>query len=416
MPSRPATSTLRDTRTAAHELAERLERSVGPHAPAALLLVASFHHRAALPEAFDLLRATLRPEAAVAITAVGVIGEGRLYEGVPAMAALLLDEPGLEASAVRIAPDDGPPATWDERRRAFLLSGGLQRGEEPPSEVLTLLWADPFSSDPPGLAAIGGTGLVHGGVLSGSSQAGGNLLITARRHERAEVSAEGAAGLALRNARAAPISAPGARPVGSSVIVTASDGTRLLGLGGRPAIEVLREVLEASGDLESLEGDAPMGGLAIGIAIDEHRPDGREPTCRLRPLTGFVRPSGASNRDSPPALRLAEPIRPGRTVRFFMRDPEWAAETFRTRLLERGMDLQTAPAAVSAVSTARAFESSATTIDDRDEASRPRPLEFGGPCGVGIRTAGEFVQLGGRAEIDTLAASVLCFEGPPSLA
>lgn len=415
MPSLAATSTLHDTRTAAHDLAERLEAARGSDSPAALLLVASFHHRAALPEAFEMLRATLDPCAAVAVTAVGVVGEGRLHEGVPAMAALLIDEPGLEAAAVRITPDDGPPSMWSDGRRAEMLTGGLATSDDEIHGIQTMLWADPFSSDPPGLAVRGGQCLVHGGVLSGSSQAGGNTLIAATRGRTTKVSSEGAVGLALRGARASAISAPGARPVGPSAIVTSADGTRLLGLGGRPALEVLRDALESSGETGSLEGDAPMGGLAIGIAIDEHRPDGEEPICRLRPLTGVLRPPAGAATALPPGLRLAEPVRPGRTVRFHLRDPQWAKATFDRMLEDRGLDLATSPAVVVAVSTAREFASMQEPPDTSpDELERAR-TEFGGPSGVGLRTAGEFVVLGGHAEIDTLAASVFAFEGPPTL-
>jgi len=406
MPSRAATSTLHDTRTAAHELADRLEAALGPGPPAGLLVVASFHHRAALPEAFELLRGTLRPHAAVAVTTVGVVGEGCLHEGVPAMAALLLDDPGLEAAAVRITPDDGPPATWSDERRTALLGGGLAAGFQ------TMLWADPFSSDPPGLAAVGAGVLVHGGVLSGSSQAGGNTLIAAASMQAPSISPEGAVGLAFRGVGATAISGPGARPIGPPAIVTAADGSRLLGLGGRPALEVLREALESSGELGSLEDEAPMGGLAIGVAIEEHRPDGHPPICRLRPLTGIVglRRNGAEG--GMPALRLAEPIRPGRTVRFFLRDAAWAAKTFSERLRAHRIDLDAHPAVVVAVSTARELEP--TRTDGTGIREHPLP-ELGGAGGVGLRTAGEFVQLGGRSDLDTLSASTLCFDGPPAL-
>lgn len=410
MPSLAATSLLHDTRTAAHDLADRLERPERSESPAALLVVASFHHRAALPEAFELLRGTIRPEAAVAITAAGVIGNGRLLEGMPAMAATILDEPDLDARTIRITPDDGPPSTWSQARREMILAGGLPISDPEVDGVKSLLWVDPFSSDPPGLAAAGVDRLVHGGVLSGSSQAGGNLLISGRLGEASVVSSEGAVGLAVRTARATAVGCPGARPIGRSCIVTAADGTRLLGLGGRPVLEVLREALESSGDIETLEGDAPMGGIAIGIAVDEFRPDGGEPICRLRPLTGVVRSSKNSDGSSPPGLRLAEPIRPGRTVRFHRRDPEWAAATCRDRLRQGGVDLDTSPAVLVAISTAREL------AEDEGEGTGVSPdPALGGPMGVGLRTAGEFVSLGGRTEIDTLSASLFALDAPPSL-
>jgi len=411
MPSRHATSLLHDTRTAGYELLDRLEgaRADAAGSPAAVLLVASYHHRAALPEAFELMRASLRPQAAVGVTAVGVVGGGRLHEGIPSMAAMVLDEPGLSARSVRVVPEEGPPATWSIARRRRLLAGE-EAPEATNEEVRTLLWADPFSSDPPGLAAAGEGMLVHGGVLSGSSQAGGNLLLSASMDREAIVSAEGAVGLALRGGHPKVVAAPGARPIGPTFVVTASDGVRLLGLGGRPVLEVLREVLESTGDPEILERQAPMGGLAIGIVVDEQRPDGTVPTCRLRPLTGISRGTGTES----PALRLAEPIRPGRTVRFHLRDRRWAGETLRDRLRGTGTDLAAASAAIVAVSTARDLERpDGAALGDGESASDP---QWGGPTGVGLRTAGEFVTLAGRSEIDTLAASMLVFEGPPSLA
>jgi small ligand-binding sensory domain FIST len=417
MPSRVAVSTLHDTRTAAHELADRLEAARGPDLSTAMLLVASFHHRAALPEAFDLLRGTYRPQAAVAVTTVGVVGGGRLHEGMPALAILLLDEPGLEAAAIAITPDLGPPAAWSATRCGEVFGGGLETGFEDDSgprrssRVRTVLWADPFSSDPPGLAAAGAGRLVHGGVLSGSSQAGGNTLISATLDQPARVAAEGAVGLALRGARATAIAQSGARPIGRSHVVTAADGSRLIGLGGRPVLDVLRETLESTGEAPPLDAEAPMGGLAIGIAVDEHRPDGRDPICRLRPMTGIAPPPRGSPPGTPPGLRLAEPIRPGRTVRFHLRDARWASEALQSRLDEQAIDLATAPAALVAISAAREI---ADPLGG--DAEGVHPAEFGGAMGIGLRTAGEFVDLGGHSELDTLSTSTLVFEGPPSLA
>ena len=197
--------------------------------------------------------------AIIGCTAEGVIGGRRELEGTPALSVWAASLPGVDVRpfALRVLQlDDGfGIAGWP----AF----------EPEERASVLLLADPFTFpadsflerlnlEQPGLPVVGG-------MVSGAQEPGRHRLLSGT-----EVLDGGAAGVALVgpvDIRA--VVSQGCRPVGSPFAVTRGEGNIVHELGGRPAVDRLRQMLAGLDrhEQELLRG----GGLQVGQVIDEHK-------------------------------------------------------------------------------------------------------------------------------------------------
>lgn len=334
-----AFSRLADTRTAALEVAERIEASgIGPGS--VVIAFASFHHAAAFPEAVGVLRQTLAPAAFLGTTAAAVVAADEEVEGRPAIAVLAIRVPGVEARPIRIALDDGPLERWspDAIRHRF----GFASDGSPPRAVL--LYADPFGMPAAGaLAALaslrprGPAIPVFGGIASGSSQIGGNLFAVNEHLDRT-----GIVGLAFHGGlEFRSLLSTAGRGIGRPLVITASQGPVVRRLGGLTALEAAQEACSL---LDDRERACLQEGLLLGIAAEESGDGPGRNDYLLRPIAAAHPGRGE--------LVLPEPVRPGRLVRFHLRDARTATED-----LELALDAaQLGPrplAAIAAVSTAR---------------------------------------------------------------
>jgi len=98
-----------DTRTAATELAYDLHDAIRPGCDL-VVVFASYHHRAALPEAVETIRQTLTPRHSMAVTTEGVLGVDRELEGKVGMAAVALRLPGVKLWPWLSTPQDPIPS------------------------------------------------------------------------------------------------------------------------------------------------------------------------------------------------------------------------------------------------------------------------------------------------------------------
>ena len=103
--------------------------------------------------------------------------------------------------------------------------------------------------------------------------------------------------------------------------MTGSDGNLLLSLGGRPALERLREVLDAADDQTR---DRLRRGLHVGLVIDEHREAYESGDFLVRAVLGADRSSGA--------VAIGDRAAIGTTVQFQVRDADAATADLRGRL------------------------------------------------------------------------------------
>ena len=394
-----ASSRLSDTRTAALEVSERIHATgLGPGC--VLMVFASFHHAAAFPQAVGLLRQNLAPSSLLASTAAAVLAADEEVEGHPCLAALALQLPGVETRPIRISLDDGPLERWAPE--AVQTRFGFADDGSPPRGIV--LFADPFGMPAAGaltvlsrLHPLGPAIPVFGGIASGSSQIGGNLYAVNEHLERS-----GIVGLAFHGAVGfSTLRSNAGRAFGRPLVVTAAQGPVVRRLGGMTALEAAQE---ACSTLDERAQKCLKSGLLLGIAADESGDGPGRNDYLLRPIAAAHPGRGE--------LVLPEPVRPGRLVRFHLRDPQSATED-----LELALDAaQLGPrplAALATISTARGFGFFGSPSHDASRIFRrlgPLPL-------VGCLTQGEFApgRLASHPHGHSVSVALLHAVGPESL-
>jgi small ligand-binding sensory domain FIST len=152
---------------------------------------------------------------------------------------------------------------------------------------------------------------IIGGLASASTRPRGNALIlgdTVRRKGLVGVSLSGPI-------RVDALVSQGCRAFGPNLVITRGQGQLIEQLGGRPALEVLHEAVEALGP-----GDrALLGkGLFLGRVVNEYKDRFGRDDYLIRPVVGVMKDDRA--------LAVGEHVRVGQTVRFHLRDARTAAE------------------------------------------------------------------------------------------
>jgi small ligand-binding sensory domain FIST len=315
-----ATSEHHDTRTAADELATAMHDAMEARSPDLIILMATFHHAAALPEACNDLRRMLIPGHLLAATAESVLGDDRELEGVAGMSVLAMrfrsEHRRIRLSPWRTSPWDPVPLSQPDALAARIDAASDTR--------CVLVLADPFSTPSTRmLPAIGGClGGSHflpvtGGLLSGASQPSCNRLILDDVVQDA-----GAIGLTISgDLQVDTVVSQGCRPVGPPIVVTSCDGNVLTGLGGRPALDTVHDVLS---ELPDQERELLSRGLLIGRALDAGKK-------RLGRGDFVVRNVLGVDKDKK-AIAVSELPRVGQTIQLHLRDAQAAHEDLQLLL------------------------------------------------------------------------------------
>jgi small ligand-binding sensory domain FIST len=333
--------------------------------------------------------------AIVGALAPGVMGDAR------AVGPLLGGEPAVAVWAARLPGVRVRPFHLRAQREADAIAvGGLP--EPWPDDKAVLLFADPFSFPADGFVersndAVPGLPFV-GGLVPGPGGAG-----TARLIQGGRTRSEGAVGVMLGGAVEAAIAvSQGCRPIGPPMTVTAADGNVLLSLAGQPALERLREVLDALGPDER---DAVGTGLHLGLAMDEYADHHEQGDFLIRGVLG-AEPERA-------AVAVGDLIEVGRTVRFQLRDAASATRELDSVLSacrdRPGYDVIGGALVVS--------------CNGRAAGLFPQPLGashdilavragLGTNAVAGFFGAGEIGPVGGRNHLHGYTASVLAFAEP----
>lgn len=304
-----------DTRTAATELAAELAEQLDGSADL-VLLFASFHHRNGLPAASELVRNTLGCGAILAATAESVLGVDVERVGLAGLSAIALRLPGVSVHTFRLEPDDTVlREDQPEVTRALI-------GYRDDVRALMVL-ADPFSTPLPHILPLlescgdGAAIPIGGGVASGASQPGQNMLVQdnfASPHGMVGVSLSGPVVVDF-------VVSQGCRPIGEPLVVTRVEGNTLRELAGRPAMEVVRDMAE---DLDDHEKSLLARGLFIGVVIDEYKERFGRGDFLIRNALGFDHKTGA--------LAIADVVPVGRTVQLHVRDADTADEDLQLLL------------------------------------------------------------------------------------
>lgn len=306
------------------DVADRL----GPGPVSLALAFLTPHFAARYSHLHELLGRSLGPEALIGCSAGGVIGGGEEAEHTPAVTLVAACLPDVRITPFRVGgslPDlDGPPEAWER-----LI--GARAADEPQFVLL----ADPFSGRPEALLA----GLDYafpdsskvGGLASGGTSPGSVALFLGEK-----IFTDGVVGVALSgDVTVDTVVAQGCRPVGPLLQVTACRGNFLHELDGRPALEVLREILT-----ELDERDRRLAGTAlfVGFLMDEFREEPQTGDFLVRNLMGVDPNHGA--------IAVGENLQQGMRVQFHLRDAATSAEDLHALLLgyEKGLPPNTSPA------------------------------------------------------------------------
>jgi small ligand-binding sensory domain FIST len=190
-----------------------------------------------------------------------------------------------------------------------------------------LILADPFSTDVRALLEASNahrSGVpIFGGLASAARMPGGNTLFGPDGPTH-----EGVVGLAFSGAvRIDTLVSQGCKPIGRSFVATRCEENLIYTLRGRPALEVLREVLQAL----SPEDEALLdNGIFVGRAIDEYRSHHGRGDFLMQGLLGANPQEGV--------LAIAGEARTGMTIQFHLRDALSADEDLRQLLEARQAD------------------------------------------------------------------------------
>lgn len=330
-----------------------------------------------LDELVATIRTALRPASFVATTAVSVIGGPREAEQVPALS--LWATTALGVSAVQITAERTPQG---------IALGGFTPSDDQSDGTLLLL-AEPFTFPVDGflshLAEEHPNMRVVGGLASAARGPGGNRVVC-----DGTIDSSGAVGL-LFDAQV-PIRfavSQGCRPVGQPFTVTGSERNRITGLGGRPAVERLQELLSDATDDERRLIET---GLHIGIVHDHRKLDFERGDFLIRAVMG-VDPESA-------AVIVGDIVPIGATVQFQVRDASTASE-------DLAETLQHARAESALIFTCNGRGAHLFDVPNHDAAAITNSL--GTDNVAGMFCAGEIGPIGESNHTHGFTASMLLF-------
>jgi small ligand-binding sensory domain FIST len=311
---------------AAGSTAPRLDEALGAAAAGALaelggsadlaVVFVSAAHGAAIRPAMEGLGDLLPVPAVIGATAEGLLVGDTEHEAGPAVTVWLARLPGATVVPFALAhehtPDGGTFIGWP----AAL--------EQPwPEGAGLLLLADPFSFPVEGLIARLAEdqprAAIVGGMASAGRRPGGNTLVVGgQSYDR------GAVGVVIGGgARIRPVVSQGCRPIGRPLVVTNCEENVILELGGRPALERLREVYT---ELDDTDRALVRSSLHVGRVASEYQERFGHGDFLVRNVIGADADSGA--------IVVGDAVRRGQTVQFHVRDAASAHDDLG-RLLDR---------------------------------------------------------------------------------
>lgn len=323
-----------DTRTAAHEVAHHLAEQMMQGFDV-VFLFGSFHHNRALAGAAEILQSAIQPNTIIGCSAESVLGGEKEMEGIAGLVALGLRVPGAQLLPWRIDPNDHENAINSKEAARMMLALDQQAR-------CAIMLADPFTTPLPivmpaineALADTHRTGdpfsgaHLIGGVASGASQPGHNVLVLNGEHY-----STGAVGLTIAGkVRVDALVSQGCRPIGKPFVITKAKGNVIAELGGKRAIDMIQQT---AGDMPEHDRHLLAGGLFIGLAVNEYKERFGRGDFLIRNVLGFDQKAGA--------IAVADNVRVGQTMQFHMRDADTADEDLQLLLDAQSMD--TTPAA-----------------------------------------------------------------------
>jgi small ligand-binding sensory domain FIST len=339
---------------------------------------ASTHHVGAFEDMAPALRSLVEPRVLVGGTAVAVVGGSHEVEEEPAFAAFAarLDATTLTPIMLQVqeTPDGAALTGWPALDR---------------SPAMLLLFADPFTFPADGFLQRVNQDLadlrIIGGMASSAGSPGGNRLVLDDR-----VTDTGAVGVFLDGGiEVRTLVSQGCRPIGRPYVVTQANQNLIGELGGKPAIERLRELAAAATEEER---ELLRRGLHVGLVVDEHKAEFTRGDFLVRNLLGADEGTGA--------LAVGERVSVGQTVQFHVRDAAAADEDLRELLTGADAD-------AALLFTCNGRGRHLFSVPDHDAGLVEKML---GPIPMaGAFCAGEIGPVGGRNFLHGFTASLALF-------
>lgn len=264
----------------------------------------------------DTIRETLQPGTLIGVSAEGIVGDGVELErqtGVSLFAGAL---PGVSLHPFTYRD---LPHVKDEDPEALAQTAAAMGARR--DLRATLFFADPFSV--PAASAIEAMvnsrrtveGLkrapILGGMASGSTKPGGNVLILDDKVMRS-----GGVGVSLRgDVDVDAVVSQGCRPIGRPLVVTGAQRNVIRTLGGARAVDVLRDIVTG---LEPEDRELLPNGVYMGRVINEYKARFGRGDFLIRGVLGVDQKSGA--------IAVGDVVRTGQTIQFHLRDAKTASE------------------------------------------------------------------------------------------
>jgi small ligand-binding sensory domain FIST len=377
-------STQADARFGAAEAAAAARDALGGRPCDLAVVFASGAHLAAPEATLEGVHEALGPAELVGCGAAGVIGEMREVE---------------EGTAVAVwaaALGGGSATPFHAEVEALGDGEGVMRGmPDLAGAAGALLLADPFTFPTDAvlreLSAAAPMLPLLGGLASGRSPDAETPLLLGE-----DVVTSGAVGVRFDGVEILPCVSQGASPIGPELTITAAEGPIIGELAGRPALEKLRETIEA---LPAEDLRLVQGGLLMGIVIDPNKPEYLQGDFLVRGLVGADPDTGQ--------VAVGTDVRPGQVVRLHARDAASADRDLRDALSARMRALGgRAPAGALLIACngrgAGMFgqpHHDATAVDH----------ELGGAPAAGFFAAGEIGPVGGEYFVHGFTATIAVF-------
>lgn len=322
-----ALSTAANHGAAVEQVIAQLREGLRGRRASLVFFFVSIHHVTAVRNLAAAVRSAIGPEVLVGVSGESVLAGAQEVENAPGLSALALSLPGVSVRPFRTDqwPEFREPPTDEAQLRSLAAAAGMNT----PDLRATFLFADPFSvpmnailpalSRARGVAASPRTDGVQlpapapiiGGMASASTRPGGNVLIL-----NDMVSTAGGVGVSLSGAvRVDALVSQGCKPIGPPLVITAGKGQMISGLGGRPAMHVLSEIIES---LDEPMRERLRKGLFVGRAVTEYKDRFGRDDFLIRNVIGVEQSSGA--------VAVADLLRIGQTIQFHVRDEATAAE------------------------------------------------------------------------------------------
>lgn len=306
----------------------RCAESLGQSGAADLAVVfLSGHHVGHAAEIAALVRKKLDAKALIGCSAEAVVGGEMELENAPGVSVFAAHLPGVRVQtfATEELPIEREQASAEASRLAEV--AGISSEHR-----ATILLADPFSvplnTMLPMLArarreVVGGEDdrseepsfrravPILGGMASAASKPGQNTMLIDDRVLRS-----GGVGLSLSGrVRVDVLVSQGCMAIGPTMVITGVKGQLVTSLGGRPAFEVLQEVLDS---LPIAVRERLSKGLFIGRAVSAHKDRFGRDDFLIRNVVGVEKTSKS--------VAVADLLRVGQTVQFHVRDAQTASE------------------------------------------------------------------------------------------